>query len=393
MLNRRILRIKAMQSIYAFRQAERSDFQLALDLINESFAPNLNSPVAQDLKKLEGYRKLGVVFFEENYHTGQLPADEDIPTEVNTVVSQAIDFYHTQRKKDRTYYGKQMLHEAEKIYDYYLWLLLLPVTLADYVQEEEIERQHRQIKPKPAPAREMKLHHNQVIELLRNYQPLQKEVIRRGLSWSTQRNFIKELYKDALKNDPVYQEYIQLPAAGFEEDKNIVNHIIKYIVFKHEIATAFLSEVDLSWPENKDVLKSMLTKTIKAAEEGKSDSIQLLDLSPNWEEDKEFFANLYTYTLENDDAYEEIVSNKIKNWDVERVAALDKILLKMAIAEMFHFPSIPVKVSINEYIELSKVYSTPRSKQFVNGILDAIVAELTAKNLLKKSGRGLIDNK
>jgi N utilization substance protein B len=232
-----------------------------------------------------------------------------------------------------------------------------------------------------------------VIELLRNYQPLQKEVIRRGLSWSTQRNFIKELYKDVLKNDPVYQEYIQLPAAGFEEDKNIVNHIIKHIVFKHEIATAFLSEADLSWPENKDVLKSMLTKTIKAAEEGKSDSIQLLDLSPNWEDDKEFFANLYTYTLENDDAYEEIVSNKIKNWDVERVAALDKILLKMAIAEMFHFPSIPVKVSINEYIELSKVYSTPRSKQFVNGILDAIVAELTAKNLLKKSGRGLIDNK
>jgi N utilization substance protein B len=103
--------------------------------------------------------------------------------------------------------------------------------------------------------------------------------------------------------------------------------------------------------------------------------------------------DLFKHTLDNDDQYEQLISGKAKNWDIERLAMLDRIILKMAIAEMLHFPSIPVKVTINEYIELSKEYSTPKSKQFVNGILDATVAELTANNLLKKSGRGLIDNK
>jgi N utilization substance protein B len=137
----------------------------------------------------------------------------------------------------------------------------------------------------------------------------------------------------------------------------------------------------------------MLTKTVKSLEEGNPQSVQLLELSPNWEDDKEFMKDLFKYTLDNDEEYEQLISGKAKNWDIERLAMLDRIILKMAIAEMLHFPSIPVKVTINEFIELSKEYSTPKSKQFVNGILDATVAELTSKGILKKSGRGLIDNK
>ncbi|WP_232064601.1 transcription antitermination factor NusB [Rhodocytophaga rosea] len=382
-----------MQSIYAFRQAERSDYQLALDLIHETFAPDLNSPTPQDLKKLEGYRKLGSILFEESVQKGQISAEEEMPKPVHEAVTKAIGFYQNQTRKDQAFLGKQMISEAEKIYDRYIWLLLLLIELADYVQREEEERQHRQIRPQPSSRKELKFHYNQVIKLLKEHQPLEKEAIRRGLNWGAERAFVKELYKEVIKKDPAYTEYTQLADASFEEDKKIVNHIAKNIIFKHELSNNFFQMLDLSWPENKDVLKSMVTKTIKNIEESKPDSLELLDLAINWEDDRDFFADLYKYTIENDEQYEEMVSGKTKNWDVERVAALDKILLKMAIAEIMHFPSIPVKVTINEYIELSKVYSTPKSKQFVNGMLDAISAELTAKGLVKKSGRGLIDNK
>jgi transcription antitermination protein NusB len=382
-----------MQSIYAYRQAERSDYQLALDLINETFAPDLNSPTPQDLKKLEGYRKLGSILFEESVQKGQISADEEVPKPVHETVTKAIQFYHNQIRKDQNFLGKQMITDAEKIYDRYLWLLLLLIELADYVQQEEEERQHRQMRPQAASKRELKFHHNRVVQRLKEHQPLEKEAIRRGLNWGAERAFVKELYKEVIKKDPAYIEYIQLAEANFEEDKKIVSHIIKNIIFKHELSSNFFQMLDLSWPENKDVLKSMVTKTIKNIEEDNPASLELLDLAINWEDDRDFFADLYKYTIENDEQYEEMVSSKTKNWDVERVAALDKILLKMAIAEIMHFPSIPVKVTINEYIELSKVYSTPKSKQFVNGMLDAISAELTTKGLVKKSGRGLIDNK
>jgi N utilization substance protein B len=136
----------------------------------------------------------------------------------------------------------------------------------------------------------------------------------------------------------------------------------------------------------------MVIKTIKAVEP-EDKSLNLLAISTNWEEDKAFFNELYEKTLKGDKELEKIVTDKIKNWDIERIAAIDKIILELAICEMINFPSIPVKVTINEYIEISKLYSTPKSKQFINGILDTTAIELTKNGTIKKSGRGLIDNK
>jgi N utilization substance protein B len=141
----------------------------------------------------------------------------------------------------------------------------------------------------------------------------------------------------------------------------------------------------------------MLSKTIKSVEdldaESGEHSIELLSLSMNWEDDREFFMALYQHTLDHDQEYEKLIVDKVQNWDTERVAMIDKILLKMAISEMVSFPSIPVKVTINEYIELSKLYSTPKSRQFINGILDVIAADLVNSGVIRKSGRGLIDNR
>lgn len=382
-----------MQVIYAYKQAEQSDYHLSLDLIQSTFAPDLNSMQAPDHRRLEGNKKMASLLFEEHFQSHKPVNDEDATEEVNKVATEAINYYHTQLNKDRQFLGKQMVVEVEKIYDTYLWLLLLVAELSDYVQLHEEERMHRLLKIQPSSVRELKFHHNKVSDILRQNSLFEKEVVRRGIGWGGDRDFLKKLYREVISTDATYQVYQKLATTDFEEDRKIVLYIIKSIFFKHELAVSFFAETDISWSENADILKGMLTKTIKSLEAENIESLHLLELSPNWEDDKEFMKDLYKYTLDNDEPYEQIISGKSKNWDIERLAMLDRIIIKMAIAEMLHFPSIPVKVTINEYIELSKEYSTPKSKQFVNGILDAAVIELTSKGLLKKSGRGLIDNK
>jgi len=152
--------------------------------------------------------------------------------------------------------------------------------------------------------------------------------------------------------------------------------------------TEFFEEKDLNWNLNKDVVKSMSTKTFKIEA---LEDLSLQPLALQWEDDKSFFEDLYEFTLDSDKDLNGWVEAQTKNWESDRLAMTDFILLKMAVAEMIKFPSIPVKVSINEYIELAKNYSTPKSGQFINGILDEISIRLMSEKIIQKSGRGLID--
>ena len=141
-------------------------------------------------------------------------------------------------------------------------------------------------------------------------------------------------------------------------------------------------------------MRSLVARSVRDIEENSDPKdFRLPDFSNNWEEDKEFFEKILDTTVANDQEYSDMIASKTKNWEIDRLANTDQIILKMAISEMMNFRNIPVKVTINEYIELSKNYSTPKSKQFVNGILDVISNDLKDNGKLKKSGRGLLDNK
>lgn len=152
--------------------------------------------------------------------------------------------------------------------------------------------------------------------------------------------------------------------------------------------TEYFEEKDLNWHLNKDVVKSLSTKTFKV------DALEDLSLQPlalQWDDDKLFFEELFESTIQNDKDLVLWIGDQTKNWESDRLAMADFILLKMALTEMIKFSSIPVKVSINEYIELAKNYSTPKSGQFINGILDVISLRLIHEKIITKSGRGLID--
>lgn len=382
-----------MQAIYAYMQAEGSDYLLALDQIGEDFAPDLNAMEVQDRKLLEGQKQIATLLFKEWYEKRQFDA-EDAEKEIVDAVNRAIVSYQNQTRKDLRYYHDQMLIAVERIYDHYLANLQLLSVLTDLVQEEEEKRSNRFTEAKGPDVKQFL--RNQLVQRILNNKSYQQHIIRRNISWGSDVSEIRQVYKSVIKQDEVFLAYLQNPSPSLSDDFELVKHIYKNIIFKEKTLQSLFEEQDLNWAENKAIVKSLVNKTLKMfgeEAEGNAEEVTLLDLSPNWEDDKAFFEELYKQTLQEDEKYEAMIAASVQNWDVERVALLDKIILKMALCEMHIFRSIPVKVTINEYIEISKLYSTPKSKQFINGVLDKMAQELVTKGDIRKSGRGLIDNK
>jgi N utilization substance protein B len=151
-----------------------------------------------------------------------------------------------------------------------------------------------------------------------------------------------------------------------------------------------LDERFINWQVDKEVLQAMIAKTFKNFSSEVPAKNKLADLTPSWIEDKDFIIDLLKLTIKYGDEYQDLIAAKTKNWESDRIALVDNLLMRMAITELINFPTIPVKVTINEYIELSKSFSTLKSSTFINGILDKILADLTSQRRIKKEGRGLI---
>lgn len=378
-----------MQYVYAYQQCKKSDLQLALDLIDEYFQPDLNSMEVQDKTKLNAQKKLAQDIFSNNYESTQLiQVNTEVDAKVRRSVETAMKYYHQQVKKDSERLQVEIMGSIEALFDTYLLLMQLLVDLADFVEVEYVERQKRTFsKSVVVFEHELKLKTNKLIERIRKYEAFQAEVSRRNLKWNP--DLIRQWFK-LLQKDEAYQNYRNTASADFEADAEMVNYILKSFILKNDIVESYLEEQDINWAENKSILKSMTTKTLKSLVE--DTALALYELSPNWEEDKEFFKDLFNYAIKDLGKYEGLIAEKTANWDVERITTIDKILLEMALSEMAHFPSIPIKVTINEYLELSKIYSTPKSNTFINGVLDNISQELIEAGKIKKSGRGLLDN-
>ncbi|GAA4008727.1 hypothetical protein GCM10022408_21070 [Hymenobacter fastidiosus] len=395
MLNRRTLRIKVMQALYAYYQAVGSDFMLANDLIADAFAPDLNAPEAQDRKLLKGQQKMAEAVFKEWHKAGSGAELEKLDDrEVNDAVADAIKYYQKQKAKDATFFAGQMVHGAESIHNQYIHLLNVPEAMLRVIEEEK-EREARRFTPsKEALPDTTRFEQNVALHKLISNKQLQDLTIRRSLKWTGTEELeaLRKAWRAEIRNDEEFQAYLAAPAGSYAEDQEILKHLYKTYVFKGESLPAQIEEDDLNWEENRSVVKNLVVKTIKMLDEAATEEMELMSLSANWVDDKEFAETLYKETREADEQYEKLIADSVQNWDVERVALIDKIILKMALCEMHLFRNIPVKVTINEYIEVSKLYSTPKSKQFVNGILDKLAQDLTASGAIRKSGRGLLDN-
>ena len=397
MLNRRLLRIKVMQSLYSYHQAVGADLMLAQDRIAAAFEPDLTAKEAPDRRLLEGQRKLGEAQLRDWYRTGTAPEKTDDKA-VDAALADAISFFETQVKKDGTFFGGQLLAGAESIHDQYLHLLNLPAALLDVLEEEQSREERRRLGPSENALDTTRLHRNAAIAKLMANEQLQSLTIRRKLAWDSAEDLesLRAAWQEMRTDETVLAYLATQPTdqseMDYEADLEMLRHLYKDFVFKGEALPRHLEADDLNWEENRPIVRNLVLKTIRMLPFAATETQELMNLSANWADDREFAETLYQQTLIEDDKMEKLIAGSAQNWDVDRVALLDKIILKMALTEMQLFRGIPVKVTINEYIEISKIYSTPKSKQFVNGILDKLAQDLAASGDIRKSGRGLLDN-
>lgn len=233
---------------------------------------------------------------------------------------------------------------------------------------------------------------NGFIKALKKDMSLQSLLAKTNATWENDRTMVQGWFREIIKPDKIYITYCQESSPDEESEKKIIKHVLRRLILGDTSVNDYFSERNIRWSEDHDIVKSLADKTLKSWD-GEKGTIQLQKLSMDWDDDLIFMNILFEKTTQIDPENKKLIAKNTKNWEVDRLPLTDRIILEMAITELLNFPSIPVKVSINEYIELTKHYSTPKSAKFVNGILDVIAKELVIDGKVKKSGRGLIDNK
>ncbi len=379
-----------MQALYAHELAIASLKEIHAEKVAEAFEYD---PAFHDLTEKPLFDKkvrfVKRTFIEkiENPKSDPGKLDEDVTQALEDGAREFANVVNSEQRSAR----KRMEEEIHNIHRLYLKLLLLPGEIA-FLERKEKEKQESKANGVKG-GNEFNFAKNPVIDALTTYKPLVDKAITEKVSWSGEEEQLKSWYKKVWGKKDDFIDYQSKSGPTNDEHFDAAKLLLKNLVFKTDEVDAYMATQDLHWGENKAILKSMISKTIQSYEPDLEDAFELKTLSLNEKDDFEYFRLLFDKTVKEDRQLEEIIAKKTHNWDMSRVAAIDKIILKMAITEMQSFPSIPVKVTINEFIEISKKYSTPKSKQFVNGILDVLANELTSEGAIKKSGRGLIDNK
>jgi len=379
MLNRRSLRIKVMQSLFALQQCKDANYELCLEKITDVFAPDLNSMEVQDKAALTQQKKVASKLFEKSFAQGESSVDHE-DAKVKNTVNECFHFYQTQSKKDTAFFLKNLVSEVEHIYDHYIAALSLPIAFAELAAADK-KVSHKNFV------------NNAWIQALQKSEELKSTALKLGRHWHDKADRVKVWFRDVVRQDNEYLNYLDKKSPTADEQKKFANHLFRKVILGKTIINDYFEEEVLRWAEDREIVKGLVEKTIKSYDPASKEAIALHTLSINWEDDKNFIEKLYKRASSLEGPYKELIANNTRNWEVDRLPLTDRMILEMAIAELLEFPNIPVKVTINEYIELAKQYSTPKSRQFINGILDVMAKELKESGTMKKSGRGLMDNK
>lgn len=288
--------------------------------------------------------------------------------------------------KDIKLQEKNLLTSVDKVNEMYISLLALINDVVQYAEIDAIDRANKHLPTEDDLNANLKVLQNQFIKLLLDNTEYQLSIKKYKTSWDFDPELARSLFM-TLKASEEYKAYLINPVQDLHTDKDLIKFIFKKVILKSALAQQALEEQHLNWQVDQDVLQAMIAKTFKNFTE--SDQ-KLAQVSANWIEDKEFVLDLYQKTIANNQTYQDLIAAKTKNWDADRIALMDVLLMKMALAEMIYFTSIPVKVTINEYLEIAKEFSTPKSNSFINGILDKIFDDLKADGKIRKYGRGLL---
>ena len=283
---------------------------------------------------------------------------------------------------------KELFFSLQKTYDLYHYLMALVIDIEKFA-EERIDlglKKHRPTSADLAP--NTRFVKNQLIQQLKTNTSLTKYLEASKLSWINEEELIRKLYTALLDQD-FYKEYMALEKVTYADDRKLVEDIFKYLILDNEEIESFLEEQSIYWNDDLDFVVSMILKTFKKFKEFSDDNQALLPMYKD-DEDRQFAKDLYRKVVLNHSDNVILIKQHTVNWDIERIAFIDNLILELALTEFLYFQSIPTKVTMNEYIELSKYYSTEKSRNFINGILDKALKDLKKAGKINKAGRGLI---
>ncbi|WP_297090658.1 transcription antitermination factor NusB [uncultured Draconibacterium sp.] len=307
---------------------------------------------------------------------------------IRTKVLQVLYAYYSTDEKSINNTEKELFFCIHKAYDLYHYLFSLVTEIADYAEGRiEIRRNkhqptHEDLHPNT------KFISNQLIQQLRNNRQLEAYLDQKKLNWKDHPELIKELYLMMIESD-IYKEYMADKTRSYLNDRKFIEKLFNKIILVSEDLYILLEEKSIYWNDDVEFVISMIVKTLKRFNE-LSDSDQSLMPLYKDQEDRDFTKELLRKSIINHEELRTLIREHSRNWDVERIAFMDILIMQLAITEFLYFPTIPTKVSLNEYIELSKFYSTEKSRNFINGILDKTLKDLKRTEKINKEGRGLI---
>ena len=283
---------------------------------------------------------------------------------------------------------KETLTGIERIYDLYVYLLLSFAELKS-ISEHRMAENKKKIRPTDEELNpSLKFVSNEIINSLESNVNLRSESENRKVNWVGDEH--QEMFRKvfmAIKESETFDLYMNNGETGFEEDKAFMIALFKTDIANSPLIYSFFEEKNIHWIDDIDLACTMVVKTIKGFEENEDHSI--LNLYKDKEDELNFVTQLLQKTVVFDKENEALIDELTKNWELDRIAKMDVILMKMAITELQIFNSIPTKVTLNEYIEISKFYSTPKSNKFINGVLDKAIHRLEKEGKINKVGRGL----
>lgn len=309
---------------------------------------------------------------------------------LRTKVMQAIFAHEMNRQEDIRMGEKKLTRSIEDFYVLFLYFFSLIPQLKFY-REKKIEDAKEKINPSFLDLNpNTKFIDNQIFKIIEEHPALNRKFNEHNIHWHDTTDLIAHLYKEVIDLNE-YQLYMDNNERSFQEDKQLLLTIIEKVFAPNQLLHWFLEEKNVHWFDDYNDALLAVYRNISSFKESLGSKNKILSLFKNKSEDIQFYQDLYLKTIQHSKEYEQLIQEKLENWELERVIGIDIILLKMGICEFLEFETIPVKVTINEYIELAKSYSSPKSGLFINGILDKLLIDFKNKNQLRKIGRGLLN--
>ncbi|MCR4613153.1 MAG: transcription antitermination factor NusB [Bacteroidaceae bacterium] len=302
-------------------------------------------------------------------------------TTIRLKVVQLIYAYYQNGGKNIESAEKELLLSLSKAYELYNQLLMLIVKVTRYAaQQVEHQEELNRVTHKTESVSHRFIDNRFAAQLEMNQQLC--EFREHGTIWDDETSYLKALYEDICRSED-YLSYMEADSVTWQDDRELWRKLYKLLIMNDERIDALLEEKSLYWNDDKEIVDTFVMKTIKRFTEESTAKQELLPEFKD-EEDREFAVRLLRRSILNDEYYRSLINQNIQNWEFDRLAFMDVVIMQVAIAEILSFPQIPLSVSINEYVEIAKCYSTPKSYGYVNGILDAVTRRLKEDGKLLK---------